>query len=51
MLDFITTIMMCNSGKNLSCMNKNLEFSSTTKVIIVCKRRGECEQIYTKDEN
>jgi hypothetical protein len=43
--------MICNSGKNLSCLNKNLELFSTTRVIIVCKRRGECEQVYTKDEN
>ncbi len=51
MLDFITTIMICNSGKNLSCLNDNLKLFPSTRVIIVCKRRGECEQVYIKDVN
>jgi hypothetical protein len=42
--------MICNSGKNLSCLNEKLELFPPTRVIIVCKKRGECDPVYLKNE-
>jgi hypothetical protein len=48
MLDFVTTVLICNSGKDLSCLNKNFNLFPSSRVVTVCKKRGECEQIYLK---
>jgi len=44
MYDIITTVLLCNTGRDLSCLNKNLNMYPQAKVIFVCEKRGECVQ-------
>ena len=41
MYDIITTVLLCNTGRDLSCLNKNLNMYPQAKVIFVCEKRGE----------
>lgn len=44
MFDFVTTILLCNTGRDLSCLHKNVNPFPSAKVIFVCEKRGECVQ-------
>ena len=44
MYDIITTVLLCNTGRDLRCLNKNLNMYPPAKVIFVCEKRGECVQ-------
>ncbi len=45
MLELLTTFIVCNSGKNITCLAKNIDVIKSSKVIIVCKKKDECEPV------
>lgn len=49
MFDFLTTVLICNTGRDLTCLKKNLEPFPSAKVIFVCEKRGECVQKHIKE--
>lgn len=49
MFEILTTVLLCNTGRDLTCLSKNLEVIQSTKTVIVCEKRGECERRIIKN--